>query len=129
VTGSQAAGKNEGASTTTSVGFARRAAAFGVFKSGALRAITPSVECWIGVMTEGGRRVVRVVGSLRIAHIPELLVACADSAALEIDLSDLISADVAGIEALQRIRAKGAVLVGMHGYIKLKIDSVGTQSE
>jgi CheY-like chemotaxis protein len=80
-------------------------------------------------MTEDDRRIVRVAGSLRIAHLPELLVACADSAALDIDLSDLISADVAGIEALRRIRAKGARLVGMHGYIKMKIDSTGTFSE
>ena len=43
--------------------------------------------------------------------------------ALELDLTDLVSADAAGIEALQRIRAQGATLVGAPGYIQLKLDS------
>jgi len=81
------------------------------------------VECWIGVTTEGERRIVRVAGKLRSAHVPEILTACAGSPVLELDLSDLISADEAGIEALRRIRTKGARLVGTPGYIKLKIDS------
>jgi hypothetical protein len=34
-----------------------------------------------------------------------------------------VSADVAGIEALQRLRGKGATLVGAPGYLQLKLDS------
>jgi len=82
------------------------------------------MECWIGVSTKGDRRLVRVAGRLGIAHVPELLTACAESPNLELDLSDLVSADCAGIEVLQRVRAKGATLVGTPGYIRLKIDSV-----
>ena len=72
----------------------------------------------------------RVAGRLKVAHVPELLAACADSPAvelnaLELHLSDLISADMAGIEALRRMRRKGAVLVDTPGYINLKISSVG----
>ena len=63
----------------------------------------------------------RVAGRLKIAHVPELLAACADSPVLELDLRDLISADMAGIEALRGMRAKGATLVGTPGYINLKI--------
>jgi hypothetical protein len=87
-----------------------------------------AVECWIGVTTEGERRVIRVAGRLSVAHVSELLTACADTPALEIDLSDLVSADPAGIEALERVRSKGATLVGTPGYIRLKIDSVRSRS-
>jgi anti-anti-sigma regulatory factor len=80
------------------------------------------VECWIGVATDGDRRVVRVAGRLSVAHVSELLSACGESHAIEIDLTDLASADNAGIEALQRARAKGATLVGTPGYIQLKLD-------
>jgi CheY-like chemotaxis protein len=80
------------------------------------------VECWIGVTTEGECRVVRVAGRLSLAHLPEMLEACTDGAALQIDLTDLVSADMAGIEALQRLRARGASIIGAPGYIQLKLD-------
>ena len=80
------------------------------------------MECWIGVATDGDRRVVRVAGRLSVAHVSELLSACGEEQAIEIDLSDLASADNAGIEALQRARNKGATLVGTPGYIQLKLD-------
>ena len=88
---------------------------------GPVLAIGIAVECWIGVTNESGRRTVRVAGRLKIAHVPELLTACAGSAMLILDLSDLISADMAGIEALRRMRTNGAILVGTPGYIHLKI--------
>ena len=80
------------------------------------------MECWIGVATDGDRRVVRVAGRLSVAHVSELLSACGEAPAIEIDLTDLASADNAGIEALQRARTKGATLVGTPGYIQLKLD-------
>ena len=85
------------------------------------------MECWIGVATEGDRRMIRVAGRLSVAHVAELLTACAGGERLEIDLSDLVSADLAGIEALQRVRSKGATLVGTPGYIRLKIDSTASR--
>ena len=81
------------------------------------------MDCWIGVVTEGDRRVVRVAGRLSVAQVPELLAACAAPGPLELDLSDVVSVDAAGIEALQRIRAQGATLAGAPGYIQLKLDS------
>jgi hypothetical protein len=83
------------------------------------------VDCWIGVVTENDRRVVRLAGRLSVAQVPELLTACADSRTLALDLTDLVSADIAGIEALQRVRARGVTLFGTPGYIQLKIDSAG----
>jgi len=81
------------------------------------------VDCWIGVVTEVDRRVVRVAGRLSVAQVPELLTACAAAGALALDLSEVVSVDMAGIEALQRIRDNGATLVGAPGYIQLKLDS------
>ena len=85
------------------------------------------MECWIGVVRDGDRRVIRVAGRLGAAHVPELLIACDGEGALELNLSDLASADNAGIEALQRVRRKGATLVGTPGYIQLKIDSLASR--
>ena len=42
---------------------------------------------------------------------------------MELDLTDLLSADAAGIEALQRIRRGGATLSGIPGYIQLQLHS------
>ena len=65
----------------------------------------------------------RLAGRLTVAQVPELLQECAEGGPLRLDLTDLLSADPAGIEALQRIRAAGATLVGAAGYIQLKLDS------
>ena len=87
------------------------------------------VDCWIGVVTEVDRRIVRLAGRLSVAQVPELLTACAAGAGrLELDLSDLVSTDVAGIEALQRVRGQGAMLVGAPGYIQMKLDSAAGES-
>ena len=62
------------------------------------------MECWIGVTADNERRIVRVAGRLSVAHVPEMLEACSDRVALEIDLSDLVSADQAGIAIVGRDR-------------------------
>lgn len=87
------------------------------------------MECWIGVATEGTRRVIRVAGRLSVAHVSELLTACGEAPEFELDLTDLASADGAGIEALQRARSKGATLVGTPGYIQLKIDLLSARRD
>ena len=56
-------------------------------------------------------------------QVPELRRACEDRSALVLDLTDLLGVDAAGIEAIRRIRRSGAVLVGTHGYIQLKLDT------
>lgn len=81
------------------------------------------VDCWIGVAQQGGQRLVRLAGRLSVAQVPELLEACAGALPIEINLADLVSADAAGIEALQRLRDRGCTLVGAPGYIQLKLDS------
>ena len=79
------------------------------------------VECWIGVVDESDRRIVSLAGRLGEAQVPELLMACGEAGPLELDLSDLLSADAAGLEALQRVQARGATLVGVPGYIQLQL--------
>jgi hypothetical protein len=81
------------------------------------------VDCWIGVVQKVDRRVVRLAGRLTVAQIPELLKACGDGGSLELDLADLVSADVAGVDVLQRMQATGTSLVGAPKYIQLKLDS------
>ena len=79
------------------------------------------VECWIGVVTEGNRRIVRLAGRLSAAQVPELFDTWAGQGSIELDLTDLMSADAAGIEALQRIRRSGATLSGTPGYIEMQL--------
>ena len=81
------------------------------------------MECWIGVVQRAGRRVVRLAGRLSAAQVPELLGACAGEVPLELDLTELMSADEAGIEALQRLRDHGSNLVGVSGYLQVTLDS------
>ena len=81
------------------------------------------MDCWIGVVDEAQGRLVRLAGRLSVAQVPELLEACADTVPLQVDLSDLVSIDVTGLEALQRLRSQGARLIGAPGYLQLKLDS------
>jgi hypothetical protein len=81
------------------------------------------VECWIGVSDDRGRRVVRLAGRFGEAQVPEFLCACEGASELTLDLIDLVSADVAGLDALHRIRLRGARFVGASGYIQLKLDA------
>ncbi len=81
------------------------------------------MECWIGIVEQADRRIVRLAGRLGEAQVPELLEACGTPGALQLDLSDLCSADCAGLDALHRVYARGANLVGVPGYIQLWLDS------
>ena len=81
------------------------------------------MDCWIGIALEGGRNVVRLAGRLCDAQVPELRRACEGRSSVVLDLTDLMAADAAGIEAIRSIRRSGAVLVGTHGYIQLKLDT------
>jgi len=81
------------------------------------------VDCWIGITEEPGRRVIRLAGRLSVSQVPELLEACAHDGRLDLDLTELVSADVAGIEALQRVRSVGGSLYNVPVYLQMKLDS------
>lgn len=95
------------------------------FGCGLRLASSYNVDCWIGVVQQTDRRLVRLAGRLSVAQVPELLEACAKARPVELNLADLVSADAAGIEALQRLRGQGATLVNAPGYLQLKLDSTG----
>jgi hypothetical protein len=70
------------------------------------------VDCWIGVVQQTDRRLVRLAGRLSAAQVPELLGFCAEIAPLQVDLTELVPADAAGIEAAtaakpSRLAARG----------------------
>lgn len=84
-----------------------------------------TVVCWIGVEHEGNQWLIRLAGRLSVDHVPDLLKVCGDhgSEPVEVELSDLLSADAAGIDALRRVRHAGAHLTGTPTYIQLKLDT------
>ena len=87
--------------------------------------MTLPVDCRIQVFDVRGIRTVSVAGRLAHAHIPDLLTACGEiSAALHVDLSDVVSADAIAVDALWRIHDGGARFVGVPQYIQLKFDSL-----
>lgn len=77
---------------------------------------------------EPDRLLVRLAGRLDEAHVPDLLRACADAVgSVHIDLSELVSADPVGIDALHRVRATGVRLIGVPAYIELKLDAAASE--
>ncbi len=75
---------------------------------------------YIACESDAGVRVVRLEGWLEGEAIAELAqVVSAGSGPLRLDLSELRSADAAGLDALRVLRAAGASLVGASPYIRL----------
>jgi hypothetical protein len=86
------------------------------------------VECWIGVGQEGDRRIVRLAGRFGEAQVPELMQVCAAGGPVCLDLTELVSTDAAGLEALSRVREQGAMLTGAPTYIQLRLDAIARKS-
>jgi anti-anti-sigma regulatory factor len=77
------------------------------------------VDCRIDVVTEPDRCTVQLAGRLKAAQVPELRHVCATAAGrLRIDLTDLLSADAVGLDALRQLRRSGAELVGAARYLR-----------
>lgn len=75
--------------------------------------------CRILVNERRDGRTIRLAGRLNAAEVPELQALCARAhGRLRIDLVDLVSADAVGIDALRRLRADGADLVGVARYLR-----------
>jgi len=83
------------------------------------------VDCWIGVEHKGDQWLIRLAGRLSVDHVPDLLRVCGEhgSDPVKVELSDLFSADAAGIDALRRVRSSGVLLTGTPTYIQLKLDT------
>ena len=68
----------------------------------------------------------RVAGRLRAAGVPELLRACeGEPRATQLELSELQSADDAGLRALESLAAAGLKLLGANPYLALLLGRAG----
>ena len=77
------------------------------------------MECRIQVVPQPDICLVYLAGRLNAAQVPELRQVCADvTGRIRVDLSDLLSADAVGIDALRRLRRDGAELVGVARYLR-----------
>jgi len=77
------------------------------------------VECRIQVVDGDAGRTVLLAGRLKAAQVHDLRGICGAAAGpIRIDLTDLISADAVGIDALRRLRHDGAELVGVAHYLR-----------
>ena len=82
------------------------------------------VTLYIACESDAGVRVVRLEGWLEGEAVAELeRVVSGGSGLLRLDLSELRSADTAGLDALRALRAAGASLVGASPYIRLLLGS------
>ena len=85
--------------------------------------MSAAVQCRIGCRNDGERVIVRVVGRLTEAHVPDLLEACVKAAGpLLVERDELISADAVGTDALPRLEQRGAQLIARPEYLRLKLE-------
>jgi hypothetical protein len=83
------------------------------------------VLCRIQVAHDNDRLVVRLAGHLTGEHVPDLLAACAQGDGHpRVELEELLSADVIGLDALLRIQEHGAQLVGLLEYLQFELEAV-----
>ena len=81
------------------------------------------VEVRIDVTSEGPQTVVFIAGRLAGDPIVQLREVCDPIAgAFALDLSDLLSADDAGINAIRTLGEKGAVVRGASPFIQMLLD-------
>ena len=88
------------------------------------------VDCRFDVEKGAARDLVRVAGGLTAAHVADFLVLwegltrdVTPGHDVEVDLSDLLSVDAVGLDALRRVAHAGTKLVGASNYIRMKLDS------
>jgi anti-anti-sigma regulatory factor len=76
------------------------------------------MECRIQLEQRPNGCTVRLAGRLNAAQVHELRAICATATGpLLIDLTDLLSVDPVGIDALRRLRTGGAELTGVARYL------------
>lgn len=82
------------------------------------------MSLYIACESDSGVRVMRLEGWLEGEAVAELeRIVSVGSGPVRLDLSELRSADTAGLAALRGLRAAGASLVGASPYIKLLLGS------
>jgi hypothetical protein len=94
-----------------------------------MEAISP-VLCRIEVRHDNQREVVHLAGHLSEAQVPDLLAICARAPQPPVlELDELMSADVVGIDALLRVEQQGAQLVGLLEYMRFELEALARKSQ
>lgn len=77
------------------------------------------MDCRIQVEVRPDACTVYLAGHLKAEQVPELRSVCASVASpVRLDLTDLLSADPVGIDALRRLGQGGAEFVGVAHYLR-----------
>jgi hypothetical protein len=83
------------------------------------------MDCMIEVIERSDHRVIRLAGRLAAAQVPDLLNVCAAPAtSVRLDLGNLISVDLVGLDVLHRLRQRGTVFTDVPEYIQLKLNAL-----
>ena len=80
------------------------------------------MDCRIDVAHQAGYSIVHVAGRLTDEQVPDLLRVCAKLGPIRLDLADLDSANLVGVEALRHLRNEGAEIVGATPFIQLLLN-------
>ena len=93
-----------------------------------LTSLSPKMPFKAEVVDDGGRITLRLAGRLDLEQSSELLHLYDETrGAMRLDLTDLLSADAAGLDTLRTLRRRGAGLVGLTPYIALQLDAGSTE--
>jgi anti-anti-sigma regulatory factor len=77
------------------------------------------MECRIEVVQQPEGCTLHLAGRLNAARVPDLRATCAAATGrICIDLTDLVSADAVGIDALRRLHRTGVALTGVPRYLR-----------
>ena len=83
------------------------------------------MQCRIDARRNEQRLTLHLAGDLTEEYVPAFLEACAsEGAGLVIELDELLSADAVGVDALRRVEERGAMLVALPFYLRLKLDNL-----
>jgi anti-anti-sigma regulatory factor len=83
------------------------------------------MQCRIDARRNEQRLVLHLAGDLTEEYVPAFLEACAsEGARLVVELDELLSADAVGVDALRRVEERGALLVALPFYLRLKLDKL-----
>ena len=83
------------------------------------------MQCRIDARRKEQRLILHLAGDLTEEYVPAFLEACAsEGARLVVELDELLSADAVGVDALRRVEERGALLVALPFYLRLKLDKL-----
>ena len=86
---------------------------------------TRGVQCRIDARRNEQRLILHLAGDLTEEYVPAFLEACASEGAhLVVELDELLSADAVGVDALRRVEERGAMLVALPFYLRLRLDNL-----